>query len=100
MYVVVPCNVWIQFSMDLIIGFQENTFAMDSLQQILSLLSALDQHSFTLLTSLTLGSRSRTRDLWVFIGPPGEPHPLESLSASPASSSLELRRETTPQHPG
>ncbi|KAH9944459.1 uncharacterized protein BXZ73DRAFT_39827 [Epithele typhae] len=78
--------------------FQENTFAVDSLQQILSLLAALDRHSFTLLTSLTIGNRSRTRDLWIFIGPPGESHSLESPPSSPTSSSLELKREITPQH--
>ena len=76
------------------LGFQENTFSVDSLHQILNLLTALDRHSFTLLTSLTVGSRSRTRDLWIFIGPPSETPSLESPPASPAGSSLELKRET------
>ncbi|KAI1797796.1 hypothetical protein LXA43DRAFT_969011 [Ganoderma leucocontextum] len=71
--------------------FQENTFAVDSLQQTLSLLNNLDRHSFKLLTSLTLGSRSRTRDFWVFTGPTEESPP-----ASPAGSSLELKRDIAP----
>ncbi|KAI0757086.1 hypothetical protein C8Q80DRAFT_77102 [Daedaleopsis nitida] len=78
--------------------FQENTFSVDSLQQILSLLAALDRNSFTLLTSLTMGSRSRTRDLWIFVGPPSENHSVDSVPASPTGSSLELKREVTPQH--
>ncbi|KAI0361719.1 hypothetical protein OH77DRAFT_1390489 [Trametes cingulata] len=72
--------------------FQENTFAVDSLQQILSLLSALDRHSFTLLTSLTIGSRSRTRDFWIFTGPPAEQGSPESPPASPTGSSIELKQ--------
>ncbi|KAH9898488.1 hypothetical protein C8Q73DRAFT_788667 [Cubamyces lactineus] len=69
--------------------FQENTFAIDSLQQILSLLSALDRHSFSLLTSLTVGNRSRTRDFWIFTGPPAENPSSESPPASPTRSSME-----------
>ncbi|KAF8649866.1 hypothetical protein AX16_005628 [Volvariella volvacea WC 439] len=46
--------------------FQQDTFATDSLTYILSLLSTLDQHSFSLVTSLSLSSRSRVKDLWVF----------------------------------
>ncbi|KAI0778098.1 hypothetical protein BD413DRAFT_464999 [Trametes elegans] len=72
--------------------FQENTFAIDSLQQILSLLGALDRHAFSLLTSLTLGSRSRTRDFWIFTGPPAEHGSLESPPASPTGSSMELKQ--------
>ncbi|KAI0335359.1 hypothetical protein GY45DRAFT_1333776 [Cubamyces sp. BRFM 1775] len=71
--------------------FQENTFAIDSLQQILSLLSALDKHSFSLLTSLTVGSRSRTRDFWIFTGPPADNSSAESPPASPTRSSIELK---------
>ncbi|PBK76984.1 hypothetical protein ARMSODRAFT_948852 [Armillaria solidipes] len=48
--------------------FQEDTFATDSLQHILSLLTSLDAHSFTLLTSLSLTNRSRVKDLWIFTG--------------------------------
>ncbi|KAI0374253.1 hypothetical protein BV20DRAFT_935857 [Pilatotrama ljubarskyi] len=76
--------------------FQENTFAIDSLQQILSLLSALDRHSFTLLTSLTIGGRSRTRDFWIFTGPPAEQASPESPPASPTGSSLELKQNGFP----
>lgn len=72
------------------LGFQENTFSVDSLQQTLSLLNNLDRHSFTLLTSLTLGSRSRTRDFWVFRGPTEE---SDTPPVSPTDSSFETKRE-------
>ncbi|KIM85426.1 hypothetical protein PILCRDRAFT_817441 [Piloderma croceum F 1598] len=48
--------------------FQEDTFANDSLRHILTLLSSLDTHAFTLLTSLSLTNRSRVKDLWIFTG--------------------------------
>ncbi|KZT21641.1 hypothetical protein NEOLEDRAFT_1244397 [Neolentinus lepideus HHB14362 ss-1] len=48
--------------------FQEDTFATDSLNHILTILHSLDSHAFTLLTSLTLTSRSRAKDLWIFTG--------------------------------
>ena len=50
-------------------GFQQDTFATDSLTHILSLLTSLDSHSFTLLTSISLTNRSRVKDLWIFTGP-------------------------------
>lgn len=50
-------------------GFQQDTFASDSLRHILALLSSLDAHSFTLLSSISLTNRSRVKDLWVFTGP-------------------------------
>ena len=50
-------------------GFQQDTFATDSLQHILTLLSSLDSHSFSLLTSISLTNRSRVKDLWIFTGP-------------------------------
>ncbi|KAL1952043.1 hypothetical protein VTO73DRAFT_1192 [Trametes versicolor] len=78
--------------------FQENTFAIDSLQQILSLLSALDRHSFTLLTSLTIGSRARTKDFWIFTGPPGEHGSPESPPASPTGSSMDLKQNGFAHH--
>lgn len=53
-------------------GFQQDTFATDSLRHILSLLTSLDTHSFTLLTSLSLTNRSRVKDLWIFTGPASE----------------------------
>ncbi|KAI0639319.1 hypothetical protein C8Q77DRAFT_1152303 [Trametes polyzona] len=80
--------------------FQENTFAIDSLQQILSLLSALDRHSFSLLTSLTVGSRSRTRDFWIFTGPPTEHGSPESPPASLTESSIELKQNGFGQYNG
>ncbi|KJA26176.1 hypothetical protein HYPSUDRAFT_199376 [Hypholoma sublateritium FD-334 SS-4] len=59
--------------------FQQDTFATDSLRHILSLLTSLDTHSFTLLASLSLTNRSRVKDLWVFTGPSPE-IPSESTS--------------------
>ncbi|KAJ6509235.1 hypothetical protein C8R47DRAFT_14090 [Mycena vitilis] len=78
--------------------FHEDTFATDSLRHILSLLSSLDAHSFTLLTSITLTSRSRVKDLWIFTGPAASS--TDSLPESPAPSILngsaaELRRVGT-----
>lgn len=52
----------------LYVGFQEDTFATDSLHHILSLLGSLDGFGFTLLTSLALNNRSRSKDLWIFTG--------------------------------
>ncbi|CAA7266600.1 unnamed protein product [Cyclocybe aegerita] len=49
--------------------FQQDTFATDSLQHILALLTSLDSHSFSLLTSISLTNRSRVKDLWIFTGP-------------------------------
>ncbi|EFI27786.1 hypothetical protein CC1G_14709 [Coprinopsis cinerea okayama7 len=48
--------------------FEQDNFASDSLQCILSLLTSLDAHSFTLLTSLSLTNRSKVKDLWIFTG--------------------------------
>ncbi|RDX55954.1 hypothetical protein OH76DRAFT_1396302 [Lentinus brumalis] len=79
--------------------FQENTFSVDSLHQILTLLTALDRHSFTLLTSLTLGSRSRTRDLWIFVGPPSETR-VESPPASPVTLNSDLKHDFSLQSGG
>ncbi|KAK7056509.1 hypothetical protein VNI00_003065 [Paramarasmius palmivorus] len=72
--------------------FQENTFATDSLRHILTLLTSLDAHSFTLQTSLSLSNRSRVKDLWIFTGPPSE----DSTSPIPNSSSPSLQR-TSPE---
>ncbi|KAI5122594.1 hypothetical protein M0805_004809 [Coniferiporia weirii] len=53
--------------------FQEDNFSADSLHQIFHLLSELDLHAFSLLTSITLsGNHSRVKDLWIFSGPPSE----------------------------
>ncbi|KIP12029.1 hypothetical protein PHLGIDRAFT_399117 [Phlebiopsis gigantea 11061_1 CR5-6] len=73
--------------------FQEDTFATDSLHHILGLLTALDGHGFSLLTSLSLSSRSRVKDLWIFLG---DFHP-ESQPSTPSGSRTDLRREVTPQ---
>lgn len=63
-------------------GFQEDTFATDSLQHIMSLLNSMDHYAFTLLTSISLsGNRSRVRDIWVFLGPPQDP-PSDSGTSS------------------
>lgn len=53
-------------------GFQQDTFASDSLQHILTLLTSLDAQCFTLLTSISLTNRSRVKDLWIFTGPAAE----------------------------
>ncbi|KAI9512786.1 hypothetical protein F5148DRAFT_1279309 [Russula earlei] len=74
--------------------FQENTFATDSLRQILSLLSTLDGFGFTLLTSLTLNNRSRSKDLWVFTGV-SQTIPPESQSSSPLGSRTDLQAIST-----
>ncbi|KAJ7169581.1 hypothetical protein C8R46DRAFT_202291 [Mycena filopes] len=66
--------------------FNEDTFATDSLRHILSLLSSLDAHSFTLQSSITLTSRSRVKDLWIFTGPAASS--IDSLPESPAPSIL------------
>ncbi|KAG6850826.1 hypothetical protein H0H93_008129 [Arthromyces matolae] len=49
--------------------FQTDTFSTDSLRHILTLLTSLDSHAFTLLSSISLSNRSRVKDLWVFTGP-------------------------------
>ncbi|KAJ7102223.1 hypothetical protein B0H15DRAFT_898282 [Mycena belliarum] len=74
--------------------FHEDTFATDSLRHILSLLSSLDAHSFSLLTSISLTSRSRVKDLWIFTGPAASSMDLfESPEPSILNSShAELRR--------
>ncbi|KIY45416.1 hypothetical protein FISHEDRAFT_76597 [Fistulina hepatica ATCC 64428] len=73
--------------------FQQDNFAVDSLKHILGLLTSLDAHSFTLLTSLTLAnSRSRVKDLWIFTSPVDLP---ESLAPSVLNPSPDLRMRTT-----
>src|SRR5262245_17225121 len=79
-------------------GFQEDTFATDSLRHILSLLSSLDTHSFSLLASITLSNRSHVKDLWIFTGPGPVTHEQAELqlsdtpAASANNSSGKLRR--------
>jgi hypothetical protein len=63
-------------------GFQQDTFATDSLRHILALLTSLDSHSFPLLTSLSLTNRSRVKDLWIFTGLAPE-HSLSEETAVP-----------------
>lgn len=86
------------------IGFQEDTFATDSLRYILSLLAALDSHSFSLLTSISLTSRSRVKDLWIFTGPYPSSRDDVSFSDSPAPSVLssshgDIRRQRNSSEP-
>ncbi|PCH33565.1 hypothetical protein WOLCODRAFT_160170 [Wolfiporia cocos MD-104 SS10] len=76
--------------------FQEDTFAADSLQQILTLMATLDTHAFTLLTSLTLTRRSRKHDLWIFTGPSEGSPSFDTPHPSPGNSSLELKAEGLP----
>ncbi|THH20250.1 hypothetical protein EW146_g1094 [Bondarzewia mesenterica] len=75
--------------------FQEDTFAIDSLHQVLALLGSLDLYGFTLLCSLSLANRSRVKDLWIFTGISLEPT-TESHSPSPDLFKSESRRAATP----
>lgn len=70
--------------------FQQDTFAEDSLRHILSLLTSLDMHSFSLLASISLTGRSRVKDLWIFTGPapPEDPALPEVLDHSALDNSL------------
>lgn len=65
------------------------------------MLGGLDSHSFTLLTSLSLTSRSRVKDLWIFTGPAGSSDD-GTVQGSPAPSILtaaaEIKR-TVPHSP-
>jgi hypothetical protein len=79
------------------IGFQEDTFAQDSLRHILTLLAALDTHGFKLLSSVTLTSRSRIKDLWLFTGASAETLVSDSPYVSPRASSLDLVRQEIPE---
>ncbi|EIN13511.1 hypothetical protein PUNSTDRAFT_123504 [Punctularia strigosozonata HHB-11173 SS5] len=72
--------------------FQEDTFATDSLQHILALLSSLDAHGFALLASLSLANRSRIKDLWIFTGPSEQSSNLDSAPSTPNASRSDLRR--------
>ncbi|KAI0307860.1 hypothetical protein B0F90DRAFT_1664843 [Multifurca ochricompacta] len=70
--------------------FQEDTFTTDSLRHILSLLSSLDGFGFTLLTSVSFNSRSRSKDLWVFTGLSQTTLP-DSQRSSPVGSRTDLK---------
>ena len=58
------------------------------------MLSTLDGFGFTLLTSLSLNNRSRSKDLWLFTGL-SQTAPLESQSSSPLGSRTELQAAST-----
>ncbi|ETW87433.1 hypothetical protein HETIRDRAFT_457014 [Heterobasidion irregulare TC 32-1] len=60
--------------------FQEDTFATDSLRQVLALLGSLDSYGFTLLCSISIANRSRVKDLWIFTGISHGPSPDTSSS--------------------
>ena len=82
-------------------GFQQDTFATDSLRHILALLTSLDSHSFSLLTSLSLTNRSRVKDLWIFTGLAPE-HSLPAEIAEPdtaVSNIIRLPLQTEATHP-
>lgn len=82
-------------------GFNEDTFATDSLHQIISLLSSLDAHAFSLVASLSFNGQSRTKDLWVFIGP-GSADFHDSnrpVSSTSQSGSLDIRRSNRASTP-
>ncbi|KAI0704891.1 hypothetical protein BC835DRAFT_706030 [Cytidiella melzeri] len=72
--------------------FQEDTFPMDSLNHILGLLSSLDGHGFTLLTSLSFNKPSRVKDFWVFTGISDDHSP----PSTPTTLTHELKRDMTP----
>lgn len=75
--------------------FEQDTFAADSLQHILALLSALDAQSFTLIASISLTSHSRIKDLWLFTAPAPEDTPSDLLEV-PSSEASALRRYSFP----
>ena len=70
------------------LGFQQDTFATDSLRHILALLTSLNSHSFSLLTSLSLTNRSRVKDLWIFTGPAPERSPVETPKLNATVSNM------------
>ncbi|KAF7975794.1 hypothetical protein HWV62_8623 [Athelia sp. TMB] len=76
--------------------FQEDTFASDSLRHILTLLSSLDAHAFTLLTSVSLTNRSRVKDLWIFTGsaPSDRDNSFVESVSSPSASNVVTTRPT------
>lgn len=83
-------------------GFNEDTFATDSLHQILSLLTSLDGHACTMVTSLSICGRSRVKDLWVFIGPGSSDMYDQNWPESPISRSgsmLDVRRSNRASTP-
>lgn len=83
------------------VGFQQDTFATDSLRHILSLLSSLDSQSFTLLSSISLNpNRSRVKDLWIFTGPTSSSTDDVSYRGSPTSSILNSSHGEIKRKPG
>ena len=82
-------------------GFQQDTFATDSLRHILALLTSLDSHSFSLLTSLSLSNRSRVKDLWIFTGLVSEDSlPVETIEPNIAISNItRLSLQSKANHP-
>ena len=65
------------------------------------MLTSLDSHSFSLLTSLSLTNRSRVKDLWIFTGLAPE-HSLPEETAEPntaVSNILRLPLQTEANHP-
>ncbi|KIJ68265.1 hypothetical protein HYDPIDRAFT_24561 [Hydnomerulius pinastri MD-312] len=82
--------------------FNEDTFATDSLHQILSLLTSLDGHACTMVTSLSICGRSRVKDLWVFTGPGSAETYDQYWPESPISQSgsmLDVRRSNRASTP-
>ena len=82
-------------------GFQQDTFATDSLRHILALLTSLNSHSFSLLTSISLTNRSKVKDLWIFTGPaPERTLPAETSEDSLRNAALSLQGlSTQASHP-
>ena len=77
-------------------GFQEDTFATDSLRQVLALLRSLDSYGFTLLCSISIANRSRVKDLWIFTGVSRGPSPDASSSKTDLLKG-DVFRATTPE---
>ncbi|KAG6879397.1 hypothetical protein C0992_003014 [Termitomyces sp. T32_za158] len=83
--------------------FQQDTFATDSLRHILTLLTSLDSHEFTLLSSVSMTNRSRVKDLWVFTGPGSDdviPHESKASPPTRGESNEDMNRAHFPRTSG
>ncbi|VDB99818.1 unnamed protein product [Peniophora sp. CBMAI 1063] len=77
--------------------FQEDTFATDSLNYILSLLSSFDSHGFRLLTSFAVSNHARSKDLWIFTGA-SDPTQLDTPPTTDGSSASSSQPNLLPIH--
>lgn len=81
--------------LQIVVVFEQDTFATDSLRHILALLSSLDSQSFSLVASISLTNRSRIKDLWVFTSPVPDDTPADPFE-TPMLESSALRRFSFP----